>query len=76
MYRAVFDKASCAVIDINCLRNGTQVTYQGEEKGKSFSFRETTEGVMTVTGAAVCEQSKVCSDPKGRKDRMRRLFED
>jgi salicylate hydroxylase len=76
MYRAVFDKASFAVIDIKCPRNGTQVSYQGEEKGKSFSFRETTEGVMTVTGAAVCEHSKVRSDPKGRKDRLRRLFED
>ena len=53
MYRAAVESRRFQDAQISCPPPGTQVTYQGEERGKSFSFRETTQGIMTVTGAAV-----------------------
>ena len=73
MYRAVLDK--CAVV--GCPPAGTQMSYQSQEKGKSFSFRETTPDVVTVTAAALWDDpSQLDTIPDLRKQRLGKLFED
>lgn len=57
MYRAIVDKRS-VLQQLQCNNStaslpppGTQVSYQGREQGKSFSFRETTHNTITITAA-------------------------
>jgi salicylate hydroxylase len=53
MYRSVLDLHT---LDIGtCPPPGTQLSFQGDERGKSFSIRETSPGVVTVTAAALCD---------------------
>ena len=51
MYRSVLDRA--LLEEILDLPEGTQISWQGTTKGQSFSLRETTEGIVTVTATAV-----------------------
>mmetsp|Transcript_21319 Transcript_21319/g.59328 ORF Transcript_21319/g.59328 Transcript_21319/m.59328 type:complete len:446 (+) Transcript_21319:125-1462(+) len=58
MYRAVLDRNGMeSVLEIP---EGSQISWQGTEIGKSFSIRETTEGILTVTAAALA------ADPEPR----------
>ena len=78
MYRSVLDRA--AVEPLLDLPEGTQISWQGSEKGKSFSLRETTQGIVTVTAAAVVDDD-VNHDTAGstnqeKKERLQHHFEE
>lgn len=83
MYRAVMTTNATGIANL-CPPPGTQVSYQGTEKGQSFSFRETSRGIMTVTAAALSDipTKKVeCSDSRSvdtngtkRKANLKALF--
>jgi salicylate hydroxylase len=54
MYRSVLDLHT---LDTGtCPPPGTQLSFQGDEPGKSFSIRETSPGIVTVTAAALCNE--------------------
>jgi 2-polyprenyl-6-methoxyphenol hydroxylase-like FAD-dependent oxidoreductase len=52
MYRSVLDLGMLHAG--TCPPPGTQLSFQGDELGKSFSIRETSPGIVTVTAAALC----------------------
>jgi salicylate hydroxylase len=54
MYRSVLDLH--ALDAGTCPPPGTQLSFQGEAPGKSFSIRETSPGIVTVTAAALCDE--------------------
>eukprot|EP00566_Odontella_aurita_P011489 CAMPEP_0113530894 /NCGR_PEP_ID=MMETSP0015_2-20120614/3199_1 /TAXON_ID=2838 /ORGANISM="Odontella" /LENGTH=395 /DNA_ID=CAMNT_0000429679 /DNA_START=325 /DNA_END=1513 /DNA_ORIENTATION=+ /assembly_acc=CAM_ASM_000160 len=75
MYRAVLDKQEVdTILDVP---NGAQISWQGNEKGKSFSLRETTKGVITITAAAVQDYTAGSeSRDRRKKDRLLGLFKE
>lgn len=83
MYRSVLDRDEWE--NLLDLPEGTQISWQGSEKGKSFSLRETTQGIATVTAAAVVDDNTHGTasnsnnnnqDKKYKKERLEHLFGD
>eukprot|EP00536_Pseudo-nitzschia_multiseries_P003276 jgi/Psemu1/7340/gm1.7340_g len=68
MYRSVLDKQRMEIemelngVPVLDIPDGCQVSWQGHEIGKSFSIRETTEGILTVTAAALADPPPSPSD--------------
>ena len=84
MYRSAMSREELLRGSSLELPRGTQISWQGSERGKSFSMREATEGVITVTAAAVVADDEACGSTTGttsgnessKKERLRRHFED
>ena len=55
MYRAVLP-IMAENNRLTCPPTGTQISYQGDDPGQSFSFRETLPGIMTVTAAVLVDE--------------------
>ena len=77
MYRAVLDKNQ--VDKIIEIPDGCQISWQGTIKGKSFSLRETTAGIITVTAAALSDPPDNTSEPdpsqlSSKKQRLQFYF--
>jgi len=74
MFRAVMNLDT--IDPGTCPPAGTSVSYQGEEKGKLFAFRETAKGILTVTAMALFNQPDlISSSAEDRKERLLKLFE-
>ena len=87
MYRAVFSRpdpdnliqalSNNSAGYLYCPPPGTQISYQGDTSGQSFSFRETAPGIMTITAAArLSGEPSIWQqyDPQFRKQRFQGLF--
>ena len=53
---------------------GTQISYQGDEPGQSFSWRETLPGIMTITAAVVVKDSSDKPTPSNRQEQLQAHF--
>ena len=71
MYRAVLEKDQ--VDDIVAVATGTQISWQGDQVGKSFSVRETTDRISTITAAALADLNSV-NDAPTKKERLAKHF--
>lgn len=76
LYRAVLSWIGEQQSGIAIPPAGTQISYQCNVPGQSFSFRETTPGILTLTAAAVVsetdEKEKVGNHMNNRRRRRRR----
>mmetsp|Transcript_23214 Transcript_23214/g.68625 ORF Transcript_23214/g.68625 Transcript_23214/m.68625 type:complete len:421 (-) Transcript_23214:369-1631(-) len=76
MFRAVLDLATCSIDEGVCPPTGTSVGYQGDEKGKLFSFRETAEGILTFTAMSVFDKPELLAGEGARMARLKQIFEE
>lgn len=81
MYRAVLAMESLASDDENSTASctippaGTQVSFQSDTRGESFSFRETAPGILTITAAVVAPSPKASIQQKcSPKERLQQSF--